>query len=99
MNINVGKSLGGRGKVKKGVLGPLLLVSMIPVVLFLAHFDHWFQMHDTIPTLLCLQLKKLEESLDESKQKLEESQEQLKTNENGEHPYVRVLLIGVIQLI
>lgn len=30
------------------------------------------------------QLKKLEESLGESKQRLEESQEQLKTNENGQ---------------
>ena len=27
----------------------------------------------------------MEESLEESKQKLEESQEQIKTNENGEH--------------
>ena len=37
--------------------------------------------------MLCFvytQLKKVEESLEESKRKWEESQEQLKTNENGQ---------------
>ena len=57
--------------------------SIVSCVTYYVHSDVIYIYHS--PMLTYLQLRRLESSLKDANQKLEESKDELKTNENGKH--------------